>query len=57
VSAAPIRVRCEGSACPPAFPGVAICPMCGQVIALADGTLVAHDRDDLLAMLARGDFG
>lgn len=55
----PIMVRCEGSGarghrciCPTTH---AMCPMCGEILA-ADAEMPEHDRQDILAMLARGDF-
>lgn len=63
IAAEPIRVECEGSGCP-AHPltltQLAICSMCGAVVATTGGAeprAVQHERDDVLAMLDRGDFG
>ncbi len=55
----PIRIPCEGSGCPTATMQVnAMCAMCGRVRMLDDdGRVVDHDRDDVLAMLKRGDYG
>ena len=56
----PIRMPCEGSDAqangwPPAF---GLCPMCGHsVTCRSDGTVVRHDRADILAMIDRGDYG
>lgn len=53
----PIWVRCEGSDgyANRAF-GAEFCQMCGGVIVSKNGRVVPHDRIDVLAMLARGDF-
>lgn len=57
---APIMVRCEGSLTPTAFfqTGSTICRMCGHTVHAfgADAIADEHDRVDLLAMIARGDF-
>jgi hypothetical protein len=57
----PIRIPCEGSGCPPNMvltKGVGLCSMCGRTHALdGDGKVIAHDRDDVIAMIQRGDFG
>ena len=54
-----IRIACEGS------DNVAhslkmnggICAMCGVIVACRDdGTAWPHERNDILAMLERGDF-
>jgi hypothetical protein len=38
--------------------GVGLCSMCGRTHALdGDGKVIAHDRDDVIAMIQRGDFG
>jgi len=54
----PIRIPCEGSGADghPWGAGVCLCPMCGQIKAAATGKMPAHDRDDILAMLDRGDY-
>lgn len=70
---APIRVRCEGSLCPPANRPSAqfltpLCSMCGREFSGqgrkanrrykdAWRSIPMHYRDDVLAMLERGDFG
>lgn len=52
----PIWVPCEGSGCPPVGPQH-ICSMCGGGFRLTkDWKLTPHDRKDILAMVARGDF-
>lgn len=53
---------CEGSGCPPATTvnggDIGLCPMCGGAWYLHGADVMpAHDRRDILAMLARGDFG
>lgn len=57
---APIRIPCEGSGYPThaSTAVVSICSMCGQPVEVTTGDAVAmpHDRDDILAMLPRGDF-
>lgn len=57
----PILITCEGNGSPvhrhgpAAFSG--ICPMCGQVVACyGEGVAFAHQRDDVLARIERGDF-
>lgn len=56
----PLRIHCEGSACPPcavSWDGNVMCAMCGVWHpADVNGRLVLHDRNDILAMIARGDF-
>lgn len=57
----PIRVRCEGSGTPPVAKELTVnrglCAACGEVVDLDSlGRCVDHQRDDLVAMLARGDF-
>ena len=55
----PIRVECEGSECPTHYPAMngGICSMCGVIVTCRDdGTALPHKRNDVLAMLARGDF-
>lgn len=56
----PIMVRCEGSLTPTAFfqTGSTICRMCGHTVHAfgADAIAVEHERVDLIAMIARGDF-
>lgn len=57
----PIRIRCEGTGCPPNMKitsSSGMCSMCGCVWFFTDEAgMVAHDRDDILAMIERGDFG
>jgi hypothetical protein len=65
----PLRLPCEGAGCPPArttllgtgprsWAYIGICSMCGQNVTVdAAGNCVEHDRQDLLAMIERGDFG
>jgi hypothetical protein len=60
MSADPIIVRCEGSGCPTHQHGHALglCSMCGHLVVTEDdGRAYGHDRQDVLAMLRRGDFG
>lgn len=56
-----IRVACEGAGCPPArsWGGYGICAMCGRLVLLAapSALVSTHKRDDVMAMLTRGDFG
>lgn len=51
----PTRIPCEGTGWPPA--GGVLCAMCGRAGLVANGFVVAHQRDDILAMIERGDFG
>lgn len=54
-----LRTPCEGSNCPTHFPGMngGICAMCGVTVTCRDdGTAWPHDRNDIIAMLERGDF-
>ena len=58
----PLRVRCEGSGVPPVAKELTtnqgLCGACGEVVPIDQlGRCADHDRDDLLAMLQRGDFG
>lgn len=56
----PIRVLCEGRGFRGNNPGRigASCAMCGQWMPLtAEGVMPDHERDDVLAMIDRGDFG
>lgn len=63
MTAEPIMRECEGGgsrAHPLTLAGLAICSMCGEVVATAGGAeprAVPHERVDVLAMLDRGDFG
>lgn len=56
---APIRVRCEGSV---AFArnfnlNATVCPVCGVTVTCADnGIIYEHERNDVQAMIERGDF-
>lgn len=61
----PIRIKCEGSKCPAHLlvPSTirnqqrGMCPMCGSHVQCGpDGRTYRHDRDDILAMIDRGDF-
>lgn len=62
----PIRIRCEGSGHPThaigapllaGAPSGTICTMCGSPVAVDRyGIASAHQRDDILAMIDRGDF-
>lgn len=55
----PIRIRCEGSGYPGnrSLLGARVtCQMCGQHFA-GPGPVPNHDRNDILAMIDRGDFG
>ena len=58
----PLLVPCEGSNCPghelaaPLTTFFAMCSMCGQVAPTTDGRMDPHDRQDVLAMIDRGDF-
>lgn len=60
---APIRIRCEGSGAIGHRMGLAgtywMCPMCGRYPGTVPGAdnLVDHDRDDIIAQIARGDYG
>ena len=50
----PIMVPCVGSGTvSPHY----LCPMCGIPVPEMGEPLPDHDRTDVLAMLARGDFG
>lgn len=56
----PLRILCEGSDCPThvALHGQGMCAMCGRIVNYYDnGRAVPHDRDDVLAMIERGDYG
>lgn len=55
-----IRIACEGTDCPTHFPSMngGICAMCGVTVTCRDdGTAWPHERNDIIAMLERGDFG
>jgi hypothetical protein len=61
----PILKPCEGSGHPGHLhsddSSLAMCAMCGQVMpyeydAASDGVMPEHQRQDLLAMIERGDF-
>lgn len=58
----PILIPCEGTGCPThevwdVAPSFGMCQTCGHVVQRADDrTAVAHDRNDILAMINRGDF-
>lgn len=56
----PIRRPCEGSGHPPNMKltgPIGLCAMCGTTQTTVDGKVVDHDRDDIEAMIERGDFG
>lgn len=61
VTREPIRIRCEGVGSPPNMKltdSSGLCAMCGHMwFFTEDGGMVVHDRDDILAMIDRGDFG
>jgi hypothetical protein len=58
-----LMIDCEGSGCPGHGDGLMqLCVMCGQTVDTqhAEGyglVTVHHQRPDILAMLARGDYG
>jgi hypothetical protein len=55
----PIVIPCEGSGHPTHNHGHArgMCSMCGQLtVTEDDGRAYQHNRQDVLAMLRRGDF-
>ena len=59
MSGDPILIDCEGSGCPPTTTSGAagMCSMCGRWLYLNPWRRVPdHQRDDILARLARGDF-
>jgi hypothetical protein len=51
----PIKVPCEGSGVPLHKNGM--CTMCGGFPGLSVVGAKPHDRDDIIAMIKRGDFG
>lgn len=51
---APIRIPCEGSGVP--LTKIGSCSMCGRFPGLGVGGARPHDRDDIIAMIRRGDF-
>jgi hypothetical protein len=55
----PILVPCEGAGAAGHLlvPGARMCPTCGQVHATDADTIPDHVRQDIIAMIARGDFG
>lgn len=56
----PIRIPCEGAGCRvlPFAQVSGLCPMCGRHVASDQaGDALPHERDDVLAMLTRGDYG
>jgi hypothetical protein len=57
-SDAPILIECEGSGCPAHCVrfGYGLCSMCGHPVAVDDRGAIGHDRQDIIAMLNRGDF-
>lgn len=54
----PIWIDCEGSGCRAHFAGdgVGICSMCGALVDVDGRNATPHERQDILAMLKRGDF-
>lgn len=54
-----IMIPCEGSRCYTAGGGKSnICAMCGQPVEVDGVGLVPdHERQDIIAMVKRGDFG
>lgn len=55
----PIFIHCEGSR---SVAVEGICPMCGYhvgavVLWITDGLVPDHEREDIIAMIDRGDFG
>jgi hypothetical protein len=55
----PILVPCAGSGAAghSMVGGAAMCPTCGLIqIRTPAGTIPDHQRQDLIAMIARGDF-
>ena len=67
---APILIDCEGAGCPThrkighrllaasEAGHHGICAMCGRIVEVdVVGKAVDHQREDIVAMLARGDFG
>lgn len=55
LSGDPILVHCPGSGGEPHFTDR--CPYCGDVVEVADGVVVDHSYDDVIARWRRGDFG
>lgn len=57
----PILIPCEGSNVKGhdvmLGGNVVMCMMCGQMVAHRDGVTLAHQRDDILTRIDRGDFG
>lgn len=56
---APIMIPCEGSGCPGNKLGMLGlgCQMCGKWFLESGDVIPPHDRKDVMAMIARGDFG
>lgn len=55
----PIRIPCEGSDQQSHLASMngGVCPMCGVIVTVRDdGTTWPHERNDVLAMIERGDF-
>jgi hypothetical protein len=54
----PIWIACEGSGCPgiPAPWRGGLCAMCGAAVPSREGKILPHERQDILAMIDRGDF-
>jgi hypothetical protein len=55
-----LMVICEGSGCGahmlPSIMGLGICAMCGHTVELNGSVALLHTREDILAMVERGDF-
>ena len=58
--AEPLTMVCEGSGCAthpqPGVMGLGICAMCGHTVSVNGTVAMLHTRNDILAMLERGDF-
>lgn len=57
----PILIACEGAGAVGHdvgnLPGTRMCPMCGHDMWTLDGGVMPeHQRDDVIARIARGDF-
>ncbi len=57
----PIQMVCEGSGQATHLTWgndltAGVCSMCGYTVTTNNGVAVLHARDDLLAMIERGDF-
>ena len=56
-----LLIECEGSGLPKRGKSgladfVGLCKMCGGHLLIEDGKIVPHNRDDIVAMITRGDF-